>query len=128
MERSYRKAINAPKQFYTEETTMSNELTVIQAVTNVGQALMSMALSTKSLRALRKQDAVILEEKLRYLRHLCRTQGLGEITRASLNEMEKTLNDIQQRNFTGDTLNMAMSMLNLQYQMLCKIIRDYLPN
>ncbi len=107
---------------------MSNELTVIQAVTNVGQALMSMALSTKSLRALRKQDAVILEEKLRYLRHLCRTQGLGEITRASLNEMEKTLNDIQQRNFTGDTLNMAMSMLNLQYQMLCKIIRDYLPN
>lgn len=107
---------------------MSNELIVFQAVTNVGQALLSMIDSVKSLSGFRKQNAVILEEKLRYLRHLCRTQGIGDLTRTSLNEMEKTLKDIQQNNYSGKMLEMSMNMLDIQYQMLCKNIHDYFPN
>lgn len=117
-----------PNLCFWEETKMSNELSVIQAVTNVGQALMSMASSAMSLKTVRKQDAVILEEKIRLLKHACRTQGAGELTRLSLNEMDKTLQNIRQKGYSGEELNMAMNMLNIQYQILCKNIQDYFPN
>lgn len=106
---------------------MSNELTVIQMLANVGQSVMSMATSVKTLRDVRKQDAVILEEKLRYLRDACRARGIGELTRLSIDEMERTLHNIQQKNFTGNMLEMAMKMLQLQYETLCQIIQSYFP-
>jgi hypothetical protein len=106
---------------------MSNELTVIQMLANVGQSVMSMATSVKTLRDVRKQDAVILEEKLRYLRDACRARGIGELTRLSIDEMERTLHNIQQKNFTGNMLEMAMKMLQLQYETLCQIIQNYFP-
>lgn len=124
---SYKETVR-PNLCFWEETQMSNELSVIQAVTNVGQALMSMASSAMSLKTIRKQDAVILEENLHLLKHACRTQGAGEITRLSLNQMDKTLQNIRQKGYTGDELNMAMNMLNIQYQMLCKNLQDYLPS
>lgn len=107
---------------------MANELTVIEAVSNVGQAVMSMAASAKTLRKVRKQDLIVLDERLRYLKRACRAQGVADLTRVSLNEMDKTYQNIQQKNYSGPMLDMAMDMLKLQYQMLYQNIQDYRPN
>lgn len=107
---------------------MANELTIIQAVSNVGQAVFSMAASAKSLRRVKKQDLIILREKLHYLKSVCRAKGIADLTRVSLNEMDKTYQNILQRNYSGAMLDMAMDMLKLQYQMLCQNIQDYGPN
>lgn len=107
---------------------MNNELSVVQAVSNVGQAVMSMMSSAMSMKTVRKQDVLILEERLRYLKNACRAYGLGQLTRTSINEMEKTLQNIKQKDFTGSMLDMSMNMLNIQYELLCQNIRDYFPN
>lgn len=107
---------------------MANELTVIEAVSNVGQAVMSMAASAKTLRKVRKQDLIVLDERMRYLKSACRAQGVADLTRVSLNEMDKTYQNIQQKNYSGPMLDMAMDMLKLQYQMLYQNIQDYRPN
>lgn len=106
---------------------MSNEVAIIQTLANIGQSITSMAASVKTLKGIRKQDAIILEENLRYLRNACRARGIGELTRLSIDEMERTLHNIQQKNFTGNMLEMAMHMLKLQYETLCRIIQNYLP-
>lgn len=53
---------------------MANELMLIQAVSNVSQAVTSLATSAKAFGTIRKQDAVVLEEKLIYLNKPCKCQ------------------------------------------------------
>lgn len=118
----------SPNAYLGKEIQMNNELSVIQAVSNVGQAVMSMMSSAMSMKTVRKQDALLLEERLRYLKNACRAYGLGQLTRTSINEMEKTLQNIKQKDYTGSMLDMSMNMLNIQYELLCQNIRDYFPN
>lgn len=104
---------------------MSNKLALIQVATSVGDAVMSMAASAKSLRSVRKEDAVILAERINCLKRACRAHGCGELARISLNEMEKTFRDIQMKNYTGAMLDMSMEILNIQHQKLCQNLQDY---
>lgn len=104
---------------------MKKELSVIQAVTNVGQSILSMVSTAKNLRSIRKQDAIILQEDLSILRQKCRQIGIGEITRVSLDEMDKTLHAILLKEYDGEMLDMAMGMLKLQYQMLYRNLQNY---
>lgn len=76
---------------------MSTDLSLIQAVTNVGQSIMSMAASAASVRSTRKQEAAILAERIRYLKSVCRARGVAELCRYSIAEMEKTLRDIKEK-------------------------------
>ena len=104
---------------------MKNELSVIQAITNVGQSILSMFSNAKSLKGIRKQDAIILQEDLSLLRQRCRQIGIGKLTRVSIDEMDKTLHVILLNKYDGEMLDMAMGMLKLQYQMLCRNLQDY---
>ena len=105
---------------------MENEMTVYKAVKTAGQAIVSMAQSVKNNKSVRKQDAVVLEEQLRYIRAACRAKAYGEITRISVDEIDKTLQRITQKNFSGNTLDMSMALLNMQYQALCQNIQTYM--
>ena len=107
---------------------MANELMLIQAVSNVSQAVTSLATSARTFGTIRKQDAVVLEEKLIYLKRVCRAKGYGMLTRQSIDEMEKTYQSIKEKNFSGPTLNMAMKLLSLQCQVLYENIQAYSQN
>ena len=104
---------------------MATELSVIQTVTNVGQALMTMASSTRGLSATRKKNAILLEEELRRLKYVCRVQGISSLVDMTVYQMEKTNHDIVQKGHTGVLLEMDMRLLELQYQMLCQNLQDY---
>ena len=107
---------------------MANELMLIQAVSNVGQAVTSLATSVKTFGAIRKQDAVVLEERLIYLKRACRAKGYGMLTRQSVDEITETCQRIKQKNLSGPSLNMAMKLLSLQYQALYENIQAYSQN
>lgn len=107
---------------------MSNEMTVYKAITTAGQAVMSMAQCVKSNRSIRKQDAVVFQEQLRYIRSACRAKGYGELVRLSIDEMEKTMQRITQKNFSGEMISMSMDLLNIQYQALRQNIQNYMSN
>ena len=104
---------------------MANELMLIQAVSNVSQAITSLATSAKTFGRIRKQDIVIFEEQLLYLKRACRARGCGTLTRLSIEEIEKTLSNIEQKNYSGTMLDMAMQLLNVEMQVLRKNIEDY---
>ena len=104
---------------------MANEMTVYKAITTAGQAIMSMAQSVKINRSVRMQDAAAFQEQLRYIKAACRAQGYGELTRLSVDEMEKTLQRITQKNFSGEMLDMSMDLLKIQYQALRQNIQNY---
>lgn len=104
---------------------MGNEMTVYKAITTAGQAIVSMAQSVKVNRSVRKQDAIILQEQLHYIRAACRARAYGELTRLSIDEMEKTLQRINQKNFSGEMLDMSMDLLRMQYQALRQIIQNH---
>lgn len=104
---------------------MTNEMTVYKAITTAGQAIVSMAQSVKANKSVRKQDAVVFQEQLRYIKSACRAKGYGELTRLSIDEMEKTLQRIMQKNFSGEILDMSMELLAMQYQALRQNIQNY---
>lgn len=104
---------------------MANEFMLIQAVSNVSQAITSLATTAKTFGRIHKQDIVILEEELLYLKRACRAKGYGMLTRLSIEEIEKTLSNIKQKNYSGTMLDMAMELLNVQMQMLRKNIESY---
>ena len=103
---------------------MTNEMT--KALTTVGQAVVSMAQSVRVNRSVRKQDVVVLQEQLRYIKAACRVKAYGELIRLSIDEMEKTLQRITQKNFFGEMLDMAMNLLQMQYQALSLNIQNYM--
>lgn len=107
---------------------MANELMLIQAVSNVSQAVTSLATSVKTFGAVRKQDAVVFEEKLRYLKHTCRARGCGMLIRESIDEMNKTYQSVEQQNYSGQMLEMVVKLLDLQCQALYKNIQNYSRN
>lgn len=104
---------------------MANELMLIQAVSNVSQAITSLTTTAKTFGRIHKQDIVIFEEELLCLKYACRARGYGTLTRLNIEEIEKTFSNIKQKNYSGIMLDMAMELLNVQMQMLRKNIENY---
>ena len=104
---------------------MKKDLSIIQTAANVGQSVLTMISTAKNLKTLRKQDTIILQEELVILRQKCKQIGIGELTRVSIDEMDKTLKTITIKNYNGEMLDMAMGMLQLQYQMLYSNLQNY---
>ena len=50
------------------------------------------------------------------------------LTRQSIDELNETYQSIKQKNLSGPSLNMAMNLLDLQYQALSKNIQAYNQN
>ena len=105
---------------------MANEITVYKAIATAGQAIVSMAQSVKTNRSVRKQDAVVFQEQLRYIRAACRAKGYGELARLSIDEVEKTLQRLTQKNFSGEMLDMSMELLSVQYQAMRQNLQNYI--
>lgn len=105
---------------------MANELTVLQAISTAGQAITSMTQSLKVLKSFRKQDAVVLKEQLEFIKYACRARGYSELVRLSVEEMNKTIQAIEQKNFSPDMKAMSMELLSMQLQALKQNIQRYI--
>lgn len=104
---------------------MSKEISLYQALTAVGQAFNTFMQSRITRSDSRKQDEIILQEKLEYLKTACRIKGIGEVTRQAISEFERTLYMIMKNNFSVDILNKLMEMGNKQYEYTLNVIQRY---
>lgn len=105
---------------------MGDQMIVFEAIKTTGQAITSMIQCVRSKKAVRKQDIVICEEQLRFIKAAFREKACGEMTRISIDEMERTIHRIEEKNFSGDMVLMSLELLNLQHQGMCKIIRSFI--
>lgn len=69
---------------------MSNNLTVWTAAKEVSTALGAMVNTYKTLRTVKKQESIILKEKIRAFQTIARARGMGEVARANIDEIAKT--------------------------------------
>ncbi len=105
---------------------MANELTVLQAISSAGQAVTSMAQSLKVFKSIKKQDAVVFKEKLQFIKYACRAKGYGELVRLSIDEINKTMQKIEQNDFSPAMRAMSMDLLKLQYNALEQNVKNYM--
>ncbi len=103
---------------------MSNELVVVQAMSTIGQIIRSVS-SAKPYRIIRKQEIVVLEEQLLIIKRACRIKGHGQLTRLCIDEMEKTLQKVEQTQASGMKLEMYNGLLQTQYQALQRTLQNY---
>lgn len=104
---------------------MANELIVIKNLSDVGHNIMSMLSLARNAKKLRRQDVIVFEEKMQLLKDECKARGIAELTRVCIAEMDKTFQDIKQRNYQGEMLEMSLGLLGLQYQHLQRIIASH---
>lgn len=104
---------------------MANEIMLIQTLADLGQATAGMLSTAQSFRGIRKRDAVIFEEKLRYLRALLWAKGYEELFRTSLEQLQNTYQDIVKNKYTGEMLRIALRMLSFQEECLRRNIEAY---
>lgn len=107
---------------------MKNEIMVIQALTEMGQTVTNMLSMSQSFRSIRKRDAAIFDEKLRYLKTYLRLRGYDELFCYSMTQLESTFRKIEENKYTGEMLRISLEMLNFQYQSLRRYLEGYLQN
>ena len=73
---------------------MSDKLTVWTAAKEVSTAVGTMVNTYKTLRTVKKQESIILKEKIRAFQTIARARGMGEVARANIDEIAKTQNFI----------------------------------
>lgn len=105
---------------------MTNEITVFKAITTIGQTISSVAQCIKTNRSIKKQDLVVMQEQLAFIKHACKARAYGELVRLSIDEMSKTLQMINQKGFSADAYDMAIGLLHLQYNALRQNIEKYM--
>lgn len=104
---------------------MPVELSVIESVANIGDTVLSMSSRLRSMKTVSKQDAIMVAERLRYVKAACRARAFGELVRECSDQMEDTLRHIQQKNVPSFMQEMYMEMLKMQYEELKRIIMNY---
>lgn len=104
---------------------MEKDLAIYKALATTGQAVASVIQSIKFNKDIRKQDSVIIEEQLAFLRAMCRAKGYGEVTRVSIDEMDSTFQRIKQKNFPNSMSEMVGNLLMTQYQALQRNLQNY---
>ena len=68
---------------------MSDKLTVWTAAKEVSTAVGTMVNTYKTLRTVKKQESIILKEKIRAFQTIARARGMGEVARANIDEIQK---------------------------------------
>ena len=69
---------------------MPVELSVIQSVASIGDTVLSMSSRLRSMKTVNKQDAIMVAERLRYVKAACRVRAYGELVRECSDQMEET--------------------------------------
>mgnify|MGYP001852038514 FL=1 len=105
---------------------MSNNLTVWTAAKEVSTALGAMVNTYKTLRTVKKQESIILKEKIRAFQTIARARGMGEVARANIDEVAKTQVFIDQLHMDGAALDYAMGYMDRLNDMLNSNLEDYM--
>lgn len=113
--------------FYTKECgIMSDKLTVWTAAKEVSTAVGTMVNTYKTLRTVKKQESIILKEKIRAFQTIARARGMGEVARANIDEIAKIQNFIDQLHMDGAALDYAMSYMDRLNDMLNVNLEGYM--
>ena len=104
---------------------MAKEIMLIQSVASLGQTIASMISAVRSCKGISKQDAVIFEEQLKFIKARIKAKGIEELCSVTLEQLQKTYNNIVQHKYSGEMLRIATEMLNFQHQALQNIIASY---
>ena len=104
---------------------MPVELSVIQSVASIGDTVLSMSSRLRSMKTVNKQDAIMVAERLRYVKAACRVRAYGELVRECSDQMEETLRRMQQKNVPDFVQEMNMELLRIQYEELKRIVMNY---
>ena len=104
---------------------MPVELSVIQSVASIGDTVLSMSSRLRSMKTVNKQDAIMVAERLRYVKAACRVRAYGELVRECSDQMEETLRHMQQKNVPDFVQEMNMELLRIQYEELKRIVMNY---
>ena len=102
------------------------KMEIINAIASAGKAIVSMTKSVKSQRMVNKADAAIFLEQIRFIQSRCRVRAYGVLVRDCVAEMSITLDHINKKCFTGQSLECAMDLLRMQYEGFAQILRNYL--
>lgn len=97
---------------------MSNIVTVWTAAKEVSTAVGTMVNTYKTFKTVRKQESIILKEKIRAFQTMTKARGMGEVARANIDEISKTQLFIDQCNLDGVALDYAMGTLERLNDML----------
>ncbi len=108
-----------------EDVIMSNKLSVIQSLANLGESITSIASTVTNMRSLRKQDVALFYERLNAMKATCKARGIGVVARTSLDEMEKTFERINSMSSNAMLREMNMQILKTQHQLLCQNLHEY---
>lgn len=105
---------------------MSNNLTVWTAAKEVSTALEAVVSTYKTLKTVKKQESIILKEKIRAFQTVARARGMGEVARANIDEVAKTQVFIDQLHMDGAALDYAMGYMDRLNDMLNHNLEDYM--
>ena len=105
---------------------MKSNLTVWTAAKEVSSALSTMVSTYKTLKTVKKQESIILKEKIRAFQTIARARGMGEIARANIDEIAKTQEFIDRLQMDGAALDYAMTYMERLSDMLNIKLEDYM--
>lgn len=104
---------------------MNNSLQIIQSFSQVGTSVASIVTAVNSGKALRRKQLTILEEELRNLSHVIRSENTGQLVRMTILEMQKTSSYIEELHLSPDIVPYSTRLLEIQFQMLCRNLDSY---
>lgn len=105
---------------------MKNEITLSSAMKTAETIIYSMINSVKSYNAVSKQETIILQEQLAFIKTQAKLKAHAELARMCITEIEKTVHHISQTNLTGDAYNMCATVLNIEYNTLTKLLENHM--
>lgn len=105
---------------------MSDKLTIWTAAKDVSTAVGTMVNTYRTLKTVRKQESIILKEKIRSFQTTAKARGIGEVARANIEEIAKTQNFIDQLHMDGAALDYAMGYMDHLNDMLNVNLQEYM--
>lgn len=90
---------------------MADNLIVWTAAKEVSSAITSIVTTYRTLRTVKKQESIMLKEKIRAFQTIARIKNMGEIARAMVDEIAKMQAYIDRQNLSPIALEYAMNYL-----------------
>lgn len=96
------------------------------AAKEVSTALGTMVNTYNTLKMMKKQESIILKEKIRTFQSIVRARGMGEVARAYIDEIAKTQVFIDELHMDGAALGYAMDYMDRLNDMLNSNLDSYM--
>lgn len=105
---------------------MADNLIVWTAAKEVSSAITSMVTTYRTLRTVKKQESIMLKEKIRAFQTIARIKNMGEIARAMVDEIAKTQAYIDRQNLSPTALKYSMDYLEQLNEVLKNNMEVYI--